>query len=231
MRQSKYHDIEHIIIDGGSRDDTHSILSRHADHLALVISEPDKGIYDAMNKGLARATGDIVGFLNSDDEYYSVDSLNMIAAGFSSDDIDAVYGDLIYIDAIDTSKTVRYWRSRPYQPGLCSKGWMPAHPTFYARRRIYELYGHFDLNFRLQADFDICMRFLHVHQIKTRYIPELLVRMRMGGASNASWRNVLRGNLEASAACRKYGLPGGPLFILRKLLSRLPQFLSRPKVS
>ncbi|MEI7431607.1 MAG: glycosyltransferase [Betaproteobacteria bacterium] len=144
--------------------------------------------------------------------------------------MEACYGDLVYVSQADTTKIVRYWQSCEYKPGLCAKGWMPAHPTFYARREVYKQYGGFDLSLRLQADFEMALRLLDVAGIRTTYIPEVLVRMRTGGASNASLRNVLKGNLEAARACRKHGLPGGLRFVAGKILSRIPQFLRRPPV-
>jgi hypothetical protein len=144
--------------------------------------------------------------------------------------IDACYADLVYVGKDDPDKVVRYWKSRTYEDGLFLKGWMPAHPTFFARRSVYERFGDFDLSYRRQSDFELAMRFMHVHKIRTVYIPEIFVRMRMGGLSNSSWRGVLEGNLEAYRACKKHHLPVGPLFMLRKAASRLPQYFHRPGV-
>jgi glycosyltransferase involved in cell wall biosynthesis len=223
-----YADIEYIVIDGGSRDDTVALVQRYAASKTILVSEPDKGIYDAMNKGLALATGDVVGFLNSDDILANKEVISKIANEFSDSKIDACYGDLVYVAQDDLSKVVRYWKSRSYEPGLCAKGWMPAHPTFYVRRSVYQRHGGFDLSMKLQADFEMALKLLHTHQIRTKYLPEVLVRMRMGGASNASIKNVILGNMEASRACIKHGVPGGFLFIVRKVLSRIPQFFQRP---
>jgi glycosyltransferase involved in cell wall biosynthesis len=219
---------EHIVIDGDSRDGTQAILERHRAALDFCVSEPDNGIYDAMNKGIARATGDVVGFLNADDCYMHDGVLSRIAAQFAVPDTDACYADLVYVDARDPGRVVRYWKSRQYTDGLFEKGWMPAHPTFYAQRKAYQRFGGYDTRYRLQADFELTMRFLACRHIRATYVPEVWVRMRPGGVSNASLRNVVQGNLEAYHAARKNGLAVTPLFMLRKVLSRVPQFFSRP---
>ena len=221
-----YPEKEQISIDGGSTDATVDIL-RSQPSLDWV-SEPDQGIYDAMNKGIARAKGDVIGILNADDIYMDATILDKVAAIFANKEVDACYADLIYVDQHDAEKTVRYWKSRPYQPGLFRNGWMPAHPTFFVRRKIYEQYGHFDLRFPRQSDFDLTMRFLEIHKIKSVYVPEIWVKMRMGGVSNNSLSGIIKGNIEAYYSCRKNGLHVNMLgFIFRKILSRIPQFLAR----
>lgn len=221
-------DIEHIIIDGGSTDGTTDIITEYRDKIEVFVSEPDNGIYDAMNKGLRCAKGEVVGFLNSDDMFRSNSVITTIANVFSDPKIEACYGDLVYVDQHDTGKIVRYWKSRPFKKGLYQWGWMPAHPTFYVRRRIYEKLGGFDLEFKLQSDFEITTRFLEVHGVNARYVPEIFVKMRTGGATNRSIRNIVRGNIEAYRACRKNGLNVTPLFVVRKILSRIPQFFQQP---
>lgn len=220
-------DVEHIVIDGASSDGTMDIVQRHKGRLARIVSEPDRGIYDAMNKGLALASGEVVAFLNADDFYASDEILERVAREMEDSALDACYADLIYVGKEDPNRVVRYWKSRPYATGLCLKGWMPAHPTFFVRKRVLEQHGGFDLAFRLQADFDLMVRLFELHHIRTRYIPEIWVRMRMGGASNQSVGNVWSGNLEAWQACRKNGFAVSPLFIVRKIASRIPQFLFR----
>jgi glycosyltransferase involved in cell wall biosynthesis len=223
-----YSDIEYIIIDGGSEDDTIEIVKSFENIVDQFISEPDGGIYYAMNKGLSLASGEIVGFLNSDDFLVDSNVITDIVKALDDLTVDACYGDLVYVDQIDTCKVVRYWKSQDYKNGLCSSGWMPAHPTFYVRREIYIRYGNFDTSFHLQADYEMALRLLDIYKIKTIYIPKILVRMRIGGASNLSLKNIVLGNIEASKACRKYGLRGGIGFVIRKILSRIPQFLRRP---
>lgn len=221
-------DIEHIIVDGYSADRTLDIVKQYP-HVAKIISEPDKGIYDAMNKGIQLATGEIIGLLNADDFYADDSILAQVAAVFQDATVQACYADLIYVDKEDTSRVIRYWKSRPFCSGLFKKGWMPAHPTFFVRREVYEKWGNFNLNFPRQADFELTMRFLEVHQIKSVYVPKIWVRMRTGGASNNSINGIVKGNLEAYRACKLHHLAVGPLFIARKILSRIPQFFNRPE--
>lgn len=232
VAEQSFQDVEHIIIDGASTDGTMEVIERYRDHLASVISEPDQGIYDAMNKGIRLATGDVVGTLNADDWYADPEVLAKVARAFRDDvELDAVYGDLVYVAKDDPSRIVRYWQSRPYGKGLFERGWMPAHPTFFVRREVYQRLGLFDLDFQIQSDFELTMRFMAVNGIKTRYLPGIMVNMRMGGVTNNSISNVIRGNIEAYRACRKNGLNVSPLFIARKLFSRIPQFLSRPAMT
>lgn len=219
---------EYIVVDGKSTDDTMSIINDHRSTISTVLSEPDGGIYDAMNKGLRLATGDVIGFLNSDDVYVDSSVLSSVAKAFAQYDVDACYGDLIYVDKGDTSKVVRYWRSGNYQPGLFRRGWMPAHPTFFVRREIYEKYGGFDVDYKIQSDFELTMRFLDVHGVRSVYLPVTMIRMRMGGVTNNSMLNVVKGNIEAYRACKKHNMNVTPLFFFRKILSRVPQFFVKP---
>jgi glycosyltransferase involved in cell wall biosynthesis len=222
-----YPEVEHIVVDGGSTDGTLDIIQRHRSRIATLISEPDRGIYDAMNKGIAAATGDIVGTLNADDFYVDAHVLGKIAHVFADPAVAACYADLVYVDRRDLNRVVRYWKSCPYADGLFEKGWLPAHPTFFVRRELYRRFGSFDLRYRYQADFELTMRLLAVHKQPTVYLPEVIVKMRMGGVSNRNVLNVIKGNLEAYRACRQHGLKVSPLFIVRKVLSRLPQFFRR----
>lgn len=221
--------IEHIVIDGASTDGTPDIVRRHRDKIAAFKSEPDRGMYDAMNKGLALATGEIVGFLNADDIYADSHVLREIADTLWASEVDACYADLVYVSRTDANKVVRYWKSRPYRDGLFENGWMPAHPTFYAKRWIYDRYGGYDLAYRRQSDFELTMRFLAVHHVRSVYIPRVLVRMRSGGVSR-ELMHILEGNIEAYRACRKHALNVTPFFIVRKILSRIPQFFLRDKL-
>jgi len=221
-------DVEHIVVDGASTDGTLGVVDKYRSRLARFVSEPDQGVYDGMNKGLQLATGDVIGFLNADDVYAHEGVLRRIAEVLSNPQIDACYADLVYVDKDDPKKIVRYWQSQPYEEGLFLKGWMPAHPTFFVRRSVYERFGGFDLAYPRQSDFELTMRFLHVHKIRAVYIPEIVVRMRTGGLSNSSWRGVLRGNLEAYRAFRKHVARTTPFFVIRKIFTRLPQFFSKP---
>ena len=220
-------DVEHVVIDGGSRDGTHELVQSHKRRPGAVVSERDRGIYDAMNKGLARATGEVIGLLNADDVLAHPGVLSLIARAFEDPAVDACYGDLDYYRP-DWSRVVRRWRSRPYAPGLALRGWMPAHPTFYLRAAHYRQHGGYDSSLRIAADFELCLRMLEVHRLRARHLPQVLVHMRTGGASNAGLRSIWRSNREASEALRRHGYPGGLWVIARKLASKLPQLLPRP---
>lgn len=222
-----YQDVEHIVVDGASTDGTLSVINRHMNKIQRFISEPDKGIYDAMNKGIGLATGDVIGFLNADDIYADNLILGKVASVFADSAIDACYADLVYVSKDDLNKVIRYWKSQEYRNGLFRRGWMPAHPTFFVRKSVYDKYGGFDLDFKFQSDFDMTMRFLEVYKIKSVYIPEIFVKMRIGGATNRRLLNIIKGNIEAYRACRKNGLDVSPFFIVAKILSRIPQFFSR----
>lgn len=222
-------DVEHIVVDGGSSDGTPAILAAHAGSVHKVVSEPDEGLYHAMNKGIELADGDVIGTLNADDVYAHQGVLARVAEAFGDPDIEACYADLVYVDRVDLDKVVRYWTSNPFVPGSFRRGWLPAHPTFFARREVYERHGLFDLDYRIQSDFELTMRFLEIKQVRSLYVPEIWVRMRMGGTTNRSVLNVVRGNLESYRACKKHNLPVTPLFFVTKIAQRVPQFLKRPK--
>lgn len=222
-------DIEHLIIDGASRDETLDVVARHPQSWRRVVSEPDEGIYDAMNKGLRMATGEVVGFINSDDFYSAPDVLEKVSGAFSDPAVDACYGDLCYVKRDDTRSVVRYWRSSPFAPGLFGQGWCPPHPTLFIRKRIYDAHGGFDVRYRIAADVELMARMLEVHRIRTRYLPEVLVNMRMGGTTNRSLSNIVIQNREVWRALRAHGLrPSLISFAGGKLLSRGIQYLSRP---
>ena len=224
-----YRNIEHIVIDGGSSDNTLEIVREHAGIDLKLVSERDRGIYDAMNKGLAIATGDVVGFLNSDDMYADAQVLDRIANAFCDPRVDIVYGDIVFVSQQDTTRVVRLWTSRPYTPGLCASGWMPPHPSLYVRRSVYEKHGGYDLAFPAAADFEMALRLLDKAGLASTYVPFVQVRMRMGGQSTRSIRNIISGSREVSRACRKHGLPGGARFAIKRLLAKVPQLLRRPK--
>lgn len=228
--EQDYQEIEHIVIDGGSTDGTMDIVNRYRKQLAVVMSEPDKGIYDAMNKGVRHANGDIIGTLNSDDWYADKSVLSRVAKAFTDDkNLDAVYGDIVFVTKGEPHSLVRYWQSRPYQDGLFEKGWMPPHPTFFVKKECYSRFGDFDLDLKIQSDFDLTMRFMVVNKIKTQYLPGVMVKMRMGGVTNNRISNVIKGNYEAYRACKKNGLSVTPLFMVKKILSRIPQFFRKPE--
>ncbi len=223
-----YPNVEHIIVDGMSTDNTLSIVDRHRSDIAVVISEKDSGIYDAMNKGIAAATGDVVGILNADDMYEHDQVLARVAEIFSDPEIDACYANLVYVDRKDLTKIVRYWTSRPFTPGLCFKGWLPAHPTFFVKKTVYDQCGGFDLDYKIQSDFELTLRLFELHRIRSTYVPEIWVRMRMGGTTNKSLMNIIKGNLESYRACKKHQMKVSPMFFVTKIGARIPQFFRRP---
>lgn len=220
-----YSDVEYIVIDGASTDNTITIVNEFRHSINIIVSEPDKGIYDAMNKGIKLATGDIIGFLNADDVYADNTILSQIADAHKDQTIDACYADLVYVKKNDLNHVVRKWVSEPHYSGLCFNGWMPAHPTLYIKARVFEDAGGFDTALKIQSDLEFCTRVFEKHQIKSRYIPKLWVRMRLGGASNNSVKNIMRGNWESYIALKKLGLPYGFLnYFWRKFSYRIKQF-------
>ena len=229
VKSQTYNNIEHIIIDGGSTDKTLSILEARKKELSIIISSKDKGIYDAMNKGIKLATGDIIGFLNSDDFYKNNNILTKVENIFSENpSLDACYSDLIYTSQHNSLKNIRYWKSSKFIPGLFSKGWCPPHPTFFARRSVYERFGNFDLNYRIASDVELMMRFLEVHKINVCYIPEVWIKMRMGGTSNKNFKNILIQNKEVLYALKRHKLPINLVsFFYNKIISRSLQFIKK----
>lgn len=230
VRDLENSDFEHIVIDGASTDGTLDVIKDVGQHVSKIVSEPDNGIYDAMNKGIALATGDVIGFLNADDFYASVQALAMVSEVFQCPAVDACYGDLCYVHPVETTSVVRYWRSTPFQLGSFSRAWCPPHPTFFVRRSVYEKLGGFDLRYKMANDVELMMRFMEVHKICVKYIPELLVKMRLGGASNKSLKNVVIQNGEILRALKQHDLPANAVsFFTHKILSRGRQFFVRPK--
>lgn len=219
-----YNSIEYIIVDGGSTDETLRIIEKYKTNVSKLISEKDDGIYHAINKGIALATGDIIGILHADDFYTNSDVIHNIAKVFSEKKVDTVYGDLQYVDRVDTSKIKRHWHSGEYSNGLFLKGWMPPHPTFFVKQICYEKYGSYNTSLHSAADYELMLRLLHKHKCTTAYIPEVLVKMRVGGKSNVSFMNRIRANREDKKAWLINGLKPGLFTFIRKPLSKLGQF-------
>lgn len=219
--------LEYIVVDGGSTDGTLDVIAPWRDRVDVLISEPDEGLYDGMNKGIAAATGDFVGVLNSDDLYAEVEVLAKVARRLLESGADGLYGDLVYVDRVDTSRVTRKWVSGVYREGAFLQGWMPPHPTFFARREAFERWGGFNLALKSAADYELMLRFIHKHGLQVAYLPEVMVRMRVGGMSNASAGNRLRANREDKAAWRMNGLKPLPWTLVMKPLRKIGQFLKR----
>ena len=220
-----YADIEHLVIDGASIDSTLKIVTSHMRPQTRLISESDDGIYAAMNKGLALASGEVVGFLNSDDLYADAFVLEKVANAFKDPAVEACYADLVYVSQ-NNRRVVRYWKSRSFIKGDFAKGWCPAHPTFYVRKSVIERLGLFDNTYKLAADVELMMRYLERGQIRSVYIPHILVRMRVGGATNQSWRNIREQNSEIFSALRKNSVAFSAVnFWILKALSRVWQYI------
>lgn len=221
-----YADVEHIIQDGGSTDGTLKCIDNIANAGTRLLSEFDNGIYDAINRGIMRSNGDIIGLMHSDDYFAGNDILENIATAFKNSTIDGVYGDLQYVLGSDPNRIVRYWRSGDYHPGLLKQGWMPPHPTLYLRREVFDRHGLYDTSFRIAADYDAMLRYLTKGQIKLAYIPKVFVKMRLGGESNRSLERVLLKSREDLRALRNNGV-GGIGTLAAKNLSKLGQFIMK----
>lgn len=218
-----YPHIQHVVIDGASIDGTVDLLRNQQHRLATFISEPDKGIYDALNKGIAQVSGDIVGFLHADDVYASPNVLANVAAAFADPTVQAVYGDLQYVQKENIDKVVRYWQSGAFSPAMLARGWMPPHPSLYVRRGWYERIGGFDIGYRISADYFSILQLFSQPGFKTVYLPLVLVKMRIGGESNRSLRNIIRKSREDLNALRRSGV-GGVRTLAWKNVSKVGQF-------
>jgi glycosyltransferase involved in cell wall biosynthesis len=216
--------VEHVFVDGASRDGTPEIITEHASEASRIVSEPDDGIYDAMNKGISLTSGDVVGLLNADDFYAHNRVVSMVAKAFRDKAVDACYGDLIYVDAERTDSVIRYWKSCPATDWLLYCGWMPPHPTLFVRRKLYEEFGGFRTDLGSAGDYELTLRFFLKHHIRAVYIPQLLVTMRSGGASNATLSNRLMVNLWVYRAWRINGLKPKLWTIPARLMSKFVQY-------
>ncbi|WP_299576272.1 glycosyltransferase family 2 protein [uncultured Sunxiuqinia sp.] len=220
-------DLEHIIIDGASKDNTIEIIKSRPNRVKTIISEPDKGIYDAMNKGIKLANGDIIGILNSDDFYASDNILAKIAQTFTTTNCDALYGNLNFVAPTDTNKVIRHWKSSPFISGSFTKGWHPPHPTFFVKKEVYEKYGLFDTNLDVSADFELMLRFIEKNCIKVSFLDETIVKMRYGGESTGSLKKIIEGNRNILRAFKKNGIKVSPFYPVLRLIPKLKQFISK----
>lgn len=221
-----YPNIEYIVIDGASTDGTLQKINKYKDKIAHIVSESDRGIYDAMNKGIRLATGGIVGILNADDFYTDNRVIADVVEVMGLTSADVAWSNLEYVDKNNTSRVVRRWTSSSYKPEKFKWGWMPPHPTFFARRELYEKYDAFTDKLSIAADYELMLRFIEKHKARTCYIPRVMVKMRTGGASNRSLKNIIRANIEAYRAWKMNGLHISPLRILLKPLSKIIQLFT-----
>lgn len=229
-----YSDLECIVIDGGSKDGTLGVVEKYKSLFGQrmkLVSELDNGIYDAMNKGLDFASGDIVGFLNSDDHFVDCGVITSYAREFCDSATEAVFADLSYIDMKDPKRLVRTWKSGAVPPSKMKWGWHPAHPTFYVRKAVYDKLGKFDTKFRIAADYEIMLRFIQKHGISCKYLEKCAVNMRTGGISNKSIRNIAKANMECVRAWKSNGLDVPPLMIAGKILWKASQLAYLNRIS
>lgn len=220
----RYGDVESVVVDGGSTDGTVNLLEPYRPRLGVFVSERDRGIYDALNKGIALSGGDVIGFMHADDQFEDSDVLTKVAAAFEDPAVDAVYGDLVYVDAADSSRVIRHWASKSFQSHLLRQGWMPPHPTLYVRRAVYDRIGGFDIRYRIAADYDSVVKMFGVAGIKSVHIPSVMVRMRVGGVSNRSFKTIVRKSREDLEIMRTNRI-GGVGVLLRKNFGKISQFL------
>jgi glycosyltransferase involved in cell wall biosynthesis len=215
-----YSNIEYILIDGSSTDKTVGVINNYGKKISKFISEPDNGIYDAMNKGIDMATGDIVGILNSDDFYINEFVIEKVIKEFDEKGVDSVYADLVFVKPDNLDKIVRYYDSSKFNPSKFAYGWMPAHPTFFVKQEMYEKYGVFRTDLKIAADFDILARFLYTHKISYNYMQEVLVKMRVGGAST-SFSSLWINNIEQLRVCKDNNIDTNIFKIISKYPSKI----------
>ena len=219
-----YSDIEYIIVDGLSKDNTMQIVNKYQDKITKVLSEKDKGIFDAFNKGVKLATGDVIGILNSDDFYVDNNVIADVAQKFIDTKTDSVYGDLVYVDPVNTNKIMRYWKSKPYRKRLFDFGWMPPHPTFFCKKKLYDNYGDFNTWMKISNDYEIVLRFLYRYNAAAEYIPRVLIKMRAGGNSNGSLKKRYIANREDRMSWEINGLVAPIFSMYLKPLQKIGQF-------
>ena len=225
-----YHDIEYIIVDGGSKDSTMYIVNEYRDQIATIVSEPDKGIYDAMNKGIRLATGDVVGILNSDDFYESPEVLTAVAGKFIQEpDADLIFGDLVFVNPTNLTKITRFYSLHGYSAWKLRFGWMPPHPATFIRKAVYDKYGLYKMDFKIAADYELFVRLLLVNNLRFLKMDKILVRMRSGGASTSGIGSSLILNKEIIHACRENRIYTNMLFLLIKIPFKVAELIRRPR--
>ena len=225
VNSQSYNNIEHIIVDGGSSDRTLEIVDKF-DHVAQIISERDSGVYEAMNKGIRASSGDVIGFLNSDDYFFSNDIMKEYAEGFRSLSNKIIFGDLQFISR-DNKRRIRSWISSEFSEQKINFGWIPPHPTFYARKELFDNYGDFDESLRFAADYDLMIRFLKVFPENNLYLKGYKVNMRYGGETTKNLINIYLGNKEIISSLRKNGFKVSPFFLIKKFIYKISQFFTK----
>jgi len=220
-----YANIEYIIVDGRSTDDTLKIVEKYKDRITKLLSEKDNGLYDALNKGIEMASGDVVGILHSDDFYINDEVIQKYADTFIKNNSDSVYSDLYYVDKTNTDKIIRKWKSGGYSPSSFINGWMPPHPTFFVKKEVYKKLGKFNLDFKSAADYELMLRFIQKNKISISYLPEYTVKMRVGGKSNVTVKNRINANLEDRRAWEINGLKPRFYTLYLKPFRKIIQFL------
>lgn len=221
-----YKNIEYVIIDGKSKDNTVNLINEYKDKLGYFISEKDKGLYDAMNKGILAATGDVIGILNSDDLYQDSDVITAVMQQFNADPkLDVLYGDLVYVKSDDTNKVVRNWKSKTYYKRFFENANVPPHPSLFVRRKVYKEAGLFDLEYKLAADYEFMLRAFKKHNFKSKYINRLIIKMRLGGATNQSFTNIVNQNKEILKSWKNNGLQAPFYLMPLRIFKRLVQFI------
>ena len=220
-------DIEYIIIDGASSDGTIEIVKSYGDKITKFVSEPDKGLYDAMNKGISLCSGDVVGILNSDDFYIDEFVISKVVKEFEDKKCDSVYADLVFVKPENLDKTVRYYDSSHFTPSKFAYGWMPAHPTFFVKKETYDKYGVFRTDLKIGSDFDILARFLYTEKISYSYMKEVLVKMRTGGVSTGGLKATWQIAKEQLQVCEDNGIDTNIFKIMSKYPKKLLEFIKR----
>lgn len=221
-----YTNIEYVIIDGGSKDKTVSIINKYKKHLGYFVSEKDNGLYDAMNKGIRYSTGDVIGILNSDDLYQDANVISDIMNQFMAHpELDLLYGDLVYVKNEDTDKVVRKWNSKNYYSHFFENGNVPPHPSLFVKNKVYKEAGLFDLQYKLAADYELMLRMFKKNDFTSKYINRLVIKMRLGGATNQSFKNIINQNKEILKSWKKNGLKAPFYLMLFRIFKRIAQFI------
>ena len=223
-----YSNVEYIVIDGSSTDGTIEIIQGYKKYIKKFISEKDKGVYDAMNKGINLATGDVIGLLNGDDVYFDETVLQNVANAFKKNESDCVYGDLYYVERNNLDEVVRYWKSSKFKKGSFARGWHPPHPTFFLKKEVYSKYGLYDIEMKVSADFDLMLRLLEKYNITSHYLPTILVRMRTGGMSNKTIKNIIISNQSILRSFDKYKIKINKfMYLIYRLLPKVMQMIRK----